>query len=164
MSRLLVAAVLLSTISACGLAGRESDDITVRRYEDTEGRPTPYDDSLGFTYYLPGKGYNVLINQILSQDADEDRIVRVVMHELMNVLVLDHAGQVHYPADMDGTWYLYDGDSRDPYYPVPAAEAAWLSDHAGYRPVKVKSYFVIDATNKAVQRINEAAGAEVFSR
>lgn len=149
---------------ACGQPAPD-DLITVRNYTDARGRLTPHADALGFTYWGGDgsgaehgtPGWNCLINVVLHDDADDDRDVRVIVHELGNVLVLDDGA---FPEEMDGDWFLWAG-SQQPYQGgLTEPEAFWFAQHGPYR-VRVKDGWH-QPTLEAINRVNVAAGVEVF--
>ncbi len=157
-------ALLLLTLSACGVAPH-TDDIVVRRYEAANGDPVRDGERLGFTYYTHDKGakhgsagWNCLVSDVLIEDDDADRIVRVVMHELLNVVALQDGVPAYGPD-----WYLADGDSRPPLYTVPNDEAAWLAGHGTFN-VRARDAWLVDPTREACERLNTAAGVVVFQQ
>jgi hypothetical protein len=152
----LILAVLLTS---CG-GGSPVNDITVRRYEDVAGNPTPNVDSLGFTYYLDKKGnakhgaagWNCLINEELRFDPDDDKIVRVVIHELGRVFQ-EEDGQTQ---QGEPGWYLWDADTLPPYAEMPMDEAMWFARH-GPKRVHVHDDWLADPVSEALDRINYAS-------
>lgn len=160
--RLAFASLLL--LAACGQV--PSDVVTVRTYTDAHGDVVPPTGNLGFTYGPVGEGgskygeagFNVLVNPVLANEPDDDRLTRVVLHELANVLVLDDGA---FPSEMDATWYLWEGDSQEPFHSIGPDEAAWFAAHGPYR-VNVADDWLRQPTNEAVLRINLAAGVTVF--
>jgi hypothetical protein len=152
-------------LGGCGGGAPSDHQVKVRRYEDVNGTPTPNADSLGLTYYLDDKGsakhgaagYNCLINEVLVSDADADKIVRVIMHELTNVLILSDDSN---PAFGPG-WYSWDSDTLPPLAPVPLAEGAWIAEHEEFF-LSVGNDWLADSTVEAADRLNAAAGKLVF--
>lgn len=164
MLRLAFASLLL--LAACG-APIPRDVITVRTYTDAHGDVVPPTGNLGFTYGPVGEGgskygeagFNVLVNPVLANDPDDDRLTRVVLHELANVLVLDDGA---FPPEMDGSWFLWDGDGKPPFTEIGPDEAAWFARHAKPYRVNVADDWLRQPTNEAVLRIRLATGVEVF--
>jgi len=162
--RLAFASLLL--LAACG-APIPRDAVTVRTYTDANGDVVPPTGNLGFTYGPVGEGgskhgeagFNVLVNPVLANDPDDDRLTRVVLHELGNVLVLDDGA---FPPEMDGAWFLWDGDGQVPFHSIGPDEAAWFARHAKPYRVTVKDDWLRQATAEAILRITLAAGVEVF--
>lgn len=162
-----LAMVAISILAACGGWTIQSDSATVRAYTDAHGDPTPHADSLGFTYWGDGDGAeyeapgaNCLINAMLVGDSDPDRIVRVIVHELENAEVL-RAGR--YPDAIAGDWYLWSSENVPPFAAPVAEEAAWLAT-LPTMTVRVDSRdpWLVDPVREAVERLNDAAGREVF--
>lgn len=161
--------VVLSTITiSCGGGGPPKDLATVRSYTDVNGVPTPHADSLGFTFWgeadaaeFGTDGYNCLINEMMVGDADPDRMVRVIVHELESAQVL-RAGD--FPATMAGDWYVWSAENVPPFSaPVPA-EGAWLATLPSMRVVvdgRDASWLALPVA-LAVERLNDAAGRSVF--
>jgi hypothetical protein len=170
--RLITTLLAAITLVGCGLAGESApkDLATVRAYTDANGRDTPNDNSLGWTYYADDGdgaeyaegGYNCLINRILSMDADADRIVRVIVHELMNAQVLRDGGE--WPIGIAPGGYLWSADSLAPFAAIPSDEAAWVASRPTMT-VKVAGRdtdWLYEPTGLAVERLNDAAGREVY--
>ena len=156
--------LLALLLTACGEA-IPHDVVTVRAYTDYAGVPTPHPESLGFTYLDDGRGskygkpgWNCLLNAVLATDADDDRLVRVIVHELGNVLVLEDGA---WPEAMDSTWYVWEGDSQPYHADLSMAEAEWFAGHGPFS-VNVADEWLRQPTLEAVTRINVAAGMEVF--
>lgn len=163
----ILAALLCFALAACGGGAPPKDVATVRAYTDTHGVPTPHADSLGFTYMGDGDGaeyeapgWNCLVNADLVGDADPDRIVRVIVHELENAEVL-RAGR--YPDAIAGDWYLWSSENVPPFAAPVAEEAAWLAT-LPTMTVRVDSRdpWLVDPVREAVERLNDAAGRDVF--
>lgn len=165
-----LAMVAIGLLAACGGGAPPKDVATVRAYTDVAGVPTPHADSLGFTYMGDGdgaeyeaEGWNCLINgNTLLGDPDPDRIVRVIVHELENAEVL-RSGR--YPDDVAGDWYLWSSENVPPFAAPVAEEAAWLATLPTMR-VRVDSRdpWLVEPTREAVERLNDAAGWDVFVR
>ena len=163
-----LAMVAISLLAACGGGAPPKDVATVRAYTDTHGDPTPHADSLGFTYgpvdgggaEYEAAGWNCLINEMLVGDPDPDRIVRVIVHELENAEVL-RAGR--YPDAIAGDWYLWSSENVPPFAAPVAEEAAWRAT-LPTMTVRVDSRdpWLVDPVREAVERLNDAAGREVF--
>ena len=123
-------AILALVLAGCGALGLEEEvvnRITVRRYEDVNGHPTQDPNSLGFTYYASArssakhssKGFNCLINEMLLEDSDSDKIVRVIVHELGQALILKDDDA----PDYEPGWYTFDSDVLPPGADLPIDEA-----------------------------------------
>ena len=158
-----ILASLSLLLAACGQAVPR-DVVTVRAYTDSRGDPTPHADSLGFTYLSDGDGakfaapgWNCLINPVLTNDPDDDRLTRVVLHELANVIILD-TGVV--PPYGPG-WFAFDSDTIPPFTDIGPDEAAWFAAHGPYR-VNVTDDWLRQPVAEALLRITLAAGREVF--
>ena len=134
-----------------------SDEVHVRRYESVSGE-TPPAESLGYTYGPMDDGWHCLINEVLRTDADGDKMRRVVVHELLNVLALDHG----IPAAAGPGWYLWDSDTLPPWAPMPAEEAAWVKVCGGGYDLNVEADWLRDATTEARDFITDAAGYAPF--
>lgn len=158
--------------AACGLGPEvgSTKDVTVRRYESVSGDDDIDPSSLGFTYFAETKGnarhgalgMNCLVNIGLSGDV---RLVGTIIHELENTLVLaDGDGySPDWPDGLDGSWFLWDGDTRDQGYPVPADEAMWLASHSARRVhVQGRDPWLLEPVRAACEKLNSAAGVEVF--
>lgn len=165
-----LAMVTIGLLAACGGGSIPTDVATVRAYTDAHGIPTPDANSLGFTYgpvdgdgaKYEADGFNCLINATLVGDPDPDRIVRVIAHELENAEVLRGDG---YPDTIAGDWYLWSAENVPPFAAPVAAEAAWLATLPTMRVVvDVRDPWLVEPTREAVERLNDAAGREVFVR
>lgn len=159
-------ASLLLLLAACGQPVPR-DVVTVRTYTDANGRIVPPTGNLGFTYGPVGEGgskygeagFNVLLNRVLADgEPDDDRLVRVILHELGNVIVLDTGA---FPPEMDGSWFLWDGDGKAPFTEIGPDEAAWFAAHGPYR-VNVADDWLRQPVAEAILRIALASGREVF--
>ena len=158
--RLALLALLLASCGALGLEEDVVNKITVRRYEDVNGHPTRDPNSLGFTYYAGqhssakhgAKGYNCLINEMLLNDDDSDKIVRVIIHELGQVLILkDDDAPTYEPG-----WYTFDSDVLPPQAQIPVDEAMWFAHHDTMQ-VSVHDAWLAGPVGEAIDRINYAA-------
>lgn len=168
--RTILTAMLCLALAACGGGAPPKDVATVRAYTDAWGNPTPHAESLGFTYgpvdgggaEYEAAGWNCLINADLVGDPDPDRIVRVILHEIENAQVLRGDG---YPDAIAGDWYLWSSENVPPFAAPVAEEAAWLATLPTMR-VRVDSRdpWLVDPVREAVERLNDAAGREVFVR
>lgn len=166
--RTTLAILLCLALVACGGGSIPTDVATVRAYTDAWGNPTADANSLGFTYgpvdgdgaeYGAG-GFNCLINATLVGDPDSDRLTRVIAHELENAQVLRGDG---YPDAIAGDWYLWSSENVPPFAAPVAAEAAWLAALPTMRVVvDHRDPWLVDPTREAVERLNDAAGREVF--
>lgn len=149
------AALAFLALASCGFSmiGLEPDrarDITVERYE------TPHDTSLGYAWGPMSDGFHIALNLVLADDDDPLRFRNVAVHELLNVLALDHG----VPPDMDPSWFLFDGDTKGEAQMVEA-EAAWAAQFGPYT-VNVECVWCADAVWDAVDFVNAACGEEVF--
>ena len=172
-------------LAACGLFGSTETpmshrDILVNKYADVSDTPTRFPTSLGYTF--PGLPHSevgddsyddrivCLINVDLATDADPDRIVRVIMHELENALLLGTTangflGVVPSIPNLSADWYLWEGDSQDPFHPVPQVEADWIASLPQHHVVHVSpddAWYLAAPTAEAIDRLNTAAGMEMF--
>lgn len=158
--------VAIGILAGCGGSVPPKDVATVRAYTDWAGNPSPHAESLGWTYWSDGDGakygvpgYNSLINEMTLADPDDDRIVRVIVVEILNAQVL-RAGA--YPAGLDGGWYLWSSENRDPYEALGPAESAWVASLPRMTVhVHPRDPWLVEPTRAAVDRLN-AGGAEVF--
>ena len=166
-----LAVVLALTLVGCGALGLEEEvvnRITVRRYEDVNGNPTQDPNSLGFTYYASSrssarhasKGWNCLLNEILLDDPDTDKLTRVIIHEFANVCIESD----DYKDPMFGPGaYSWDADTLPPMAPISDEEAIWFSQHGPFK-VSVRDDWLDLPTDEAMDRINASAQVEVFHR
>lgn len=164
------AVLACALLAACGGGAPHTDDVVVRPYEDVDGHPAGDAVHLGLTYYIDRSsarhgedGFNCLLWAGLLEDDDPDRLVRVVVHELLQTLLLLD-GDLYEPAYPDAfaaDWYAASGDSKEPFAPFPPDEAAWIASH-GTLHVSVVGPWLEAPTSAALERINLAAGTTVF--
>lgn len=175
----MLVAVLLGTLSACGIGGNpieHDNEITVRRYEDKDGVPVMDGQHLGLTYWSKDAegakhgvaGFNCLVSEILRDDDDPDRLTRVVIHELLSVLTYEDGSRM-FPRRPEGEkwgWYVLHAAGLEPFAPITPEEAAWIATHGYYR-VMVSAPdvdWLEEPTNDAIERINDAAGVVIYTR
>ena len=161
-------ALLALLLSSCGMGGATdpTDEVLVRRYEDVAGHVQTDPNALGCTYYIDDStakhgadGFNCLVNEVLFYDANPLRLRNVIVHELANVVALDHGE----PDNVAPDWFLWDGDTKDDAL-MSFFEAGWFAKYGPYH-VRVGDDWLIDATDEAVEFINASAGvAPVFER
>lgn len=147
---------LVRNLLGCCKDPSQDKVVFVRTYV-YENKTKPGPANLGFTYEK-GDSFNCLINEILEKDADQDKVVRVVIHELLNVLVLANGA----PPNMGTGWYVYDSDTLPPFSPLLPAEADWVASNEGKHGVSVKNAWLASPTLRATIRINDAVGRKVF--
>lgn len=161
---MVAASCLVTLLAGCGFLPEspEWDLVLVKRYEDASGNQMPFDyPNLGYTFQGgdPDKyGTTCLINEVLVTDEDPDKIVRVIAHELLNVLVLARG----WPDEAEYGWYVYDSDTLPPTAPIPEAEAEWVRSFHGPWRVHPREAWLLWPTEDAVERINAATGEAVF--
>ena len=148
--------VAFIAISACGGSRADHHTVTVERYVYANGT-VPGPSQLGLTFGPKRDGYHSLINALLLTDDDADKIVRVIVHELANVLTLEDRAR---PPAVYG-WYVYDSDTLPPFTPMRPDEAAWIAGHGQYR-VRVAETWLEAPVRFAIARIDAAGAAGVF--
>ena len=157
---LALAAMIFVGLACAGCGASHENDVTVEQYRYVDGSLPP-DSNLGITFIRQDDGTHCMVNRILEVDADPDRIVRVIVHELMNALLIQESYFAPWPDEMLPSWYLYEGDSQPPFHPIGADEAAWIAGHDAMT-VHIEGAWLVEPVHEAVERINEAAGVVVF--
>lgn len=150
-------------------ANKQPTTVLVTRKSSAMEKAEP--DALAITF--PGGktylGVTYVSLPLLLGDADEDRPVRVVIHELLHCLQLGRGEPMsHSPKGGDIGWYLVDADStKAPLAPFVEAEVAWIKAAPKVLDVKVDPEQVAwlePWVVAAMSRINAAAGRIILRR
>lgn len=144
---------LVTTLACCGW-GDSKDPERVR--VETMG----WDGGTLAITYDRGDHFRVRVSDVLAEDSDPDRPVRVCIKELLRCLEYEDR-----PDNERPDWYLHSGDTKEPYAPFPDSEARWIASFDESWPVEcVDVQWLVEAVDAACLRVNDAAGREMFKR
>lgn len=123
----------------------------------------PLGNVLGYTN---PQGTVVLVSDVLKEDDDTDRPVRVVIHELLHVMQIARGDSTAH-QDKPVGWYQRSADDLPYMAPFPPAEALWIGTYKGQHAVAVDvrdQEWLAPIVGDAIGRINGAAMRAVFTR